>query len=195
MNFPAPTAVLLLTLLLLLTPGLEAGASAIHERPPLSQRVSHGHRRFVQPQGWNPIHNGHNAQSSQGQQTYSKGIITRPYVPYKVPSNEERTPDLLLRPTVINYLMGILNSLPIKRSLKDTEAVRWKDVNRMGSYMTGDNEPRTIFFNSFQEWTTAFQSTLKRDAIYNFGKVGGIIILYYFFPGILSWITSTFGTV
>ncbi|XP_042867637.1 uncharacterized protein LOC122250332 [Penaeus japonicus] len=53
-------------------------------------------------------------------------------------------------------------------------------------------EPRFAFFPSFDAWVNEFQSTFKRDMIFNVAKVGGIAFLYYFAPGVLTWIESTF---
>ncbi|XP_042239974.1 uncharacterized protein LOC121878062 [Homarus americanus] len=46
---------------------------------------------------------------------------------------------------------------------------------------------------SFDSWFSVFQETFKRDMILNVGKVGGIILLYYLAPDLLSWINNTFG--
>lgn len=54
-------------------------------------------------------------------------------------------------------------------------------------------EPRFAFFPSLDAWLDELQSTFKRDMIFNVAKVGGIAFLYYFAPGVLTWIESTFG--
>lgn len=56
-------------------------------------------------------------------------------------------------------------------------------------------QARFAGFGSFDAWLDAFIHTLKRDTIFNVGKIGGIILLYYLAPGVLTWFTNTFGWV
>lgn len=48
-------------------------------------------------------------------------------------------------------------------------------------------------WNSFDTWLDDFIHHLRRDTILNVAKVGGIILLYYLAPGVLTWIENTFG--
>lgn len=54
-------------------------------------------------------------------------------------------------------------------------------------------EARFFGFGTFDAWLNAFMYTLKRDTIFNVGKIGGIILLYYLAPGVLYWFSDTFG--
>lgn len=48
-------------------------------------------------------------------------------------------------------------------------------------------------FGSLDAWLDAFMYTLKRDTIFNVAKIGGLILLHYLAPGMLTWFSNSFG--
>ena len=48
-------------------------------------------------------------------------------------------------------------------------------------------------FGSFEAWLDVFMYTLKRDTIFNVAKIGGLILLYYIAPEVLTWFSGTLG--
>lgn len=54
-------------------------------------------------------------------------------------------------------------------------------------------QSRIAGFGSFDAWLDAFMYTLKRDTIFNVAKIGGLILLHYLAPGVLTWFSNSFG--
>lgn len=91
----------------------------------------------------------------------------------------------------------------MKEAIKRKEIVRRTDKNtnfnpvvvRRRERDAVEVDPRRIMlFTTFDAWLAAFQQTFKRDMILNVGKVGGLILLHYLAPGLLSWLSNTFGS-
>lgn len=96
-----------------------------------------------------------------------------------------------------DILLLLLNDPNLNRSkrhsqTKDDKGSNFEARNRSFSGQSVA-DARFAFFPSFDTWLGEFKSTFQRDMIFNVAKVGGIAFLYYFAPGVLTWIESTFG--
>ena len=96
-----------------------------------------------------------------------------------------------VRSGVPSALQGYGNSASLLRSSRQ-EGGRWR--------CDGDKEcwgrsllPPEERFDSTEAWVDAFMYTFKRDTIFNVAKIGGIILLYYLAPDVLTWYNDSFG--
>lgn len=171
------------TLLFLLTSGTEVDALALHTNvDPLHWQR---HRRFYPPR------------SPDGLTGYGMRYIQKPHInPVSF-----RQPHLSYdRMTHVEGPHGFRHQQSVADHLHGGPPTGWGLLKsaisrRIDDILDQSGVSRTLFYSSVGSWYSAFETTLKRDAIYNIGKVGGILVLYYFFPGALAWIHNTFGGI